>query len=486
MEMKSWTSSLLKIVALVAFAGGVFCPARVVYAQEQPDENGKPKPAAHAPMIDTNDEQNTTDPNALQPDTTPLTGAQTPGLGSAEFRHSYWVPGFTVATTAQSSPYGGGSTANSSGWFDTTYLAGNLSLLENWSHSHLALNYSGGGYFSTDDRQGNGSRNGSYQQLGVVQSFTWQRWQLAFFDEFAYLPTTQFGFGGLSGIGAPGIGGSLTPGSPGLGNPYVPDQSVLFSNGPRYTNSFTTQATYELSRRGSITLVGSYGILRFTESGNIGNDDVIGSIGYNYVLSKKDTLGVLYRFSGYHYMGFPQALGNHVFNLAYSRKITGRLAFSLFAGPEITTFRIPVGTSTSRIDGAFGTTLSYALRNGGLAFGYRHGTSGGSGVLQGSTEDQVNAGASRHLSRLWTANGNFGFSRIHAFTPSNAPSTPGFNSYYFGAGLDRPLGRNANLTFGYTAYVQHVNDAVCPGCGTDVQHQVSVGFSWHTRPFVLR
>ena len=101
-------------------------------------------------------------------------------------------------------------------------------MLENWSSSRLALNYAGGGYFSTDSTQG----NGTYQQLGVAQSFTWQRWQLQFFDEFAYLPTTQFGFGGLSNIGAPGIGGSLTPGSPGLGNPYVPDQSVLLAAGP--------------------------------------------------------------------------------------------------------------------------------------------------------------------------------------------------------------------------------------------------------------
>ncbi len=476
--MKSWTTWLLRIASMAALTGGTFCLSGVVIAQEQQDENGKPKPAAHAPLIDPNDDQNTTDPNALQPDTTPLTGAQSPGLGSTEFRHSYWVPGFTVATTAQSNPYGGGS----AGWFDTTYLAGNLSLLENWGHSRLALNYSGGGYFSTDSGQG----NGTYQQLGVMQSFTWQRWQLQFFDEFAYLPTTQFGFGGLTGIGAPGIGGSLTPGAPGLGGPFVPDQSVLFSNGPRYSNSFVTQATYELSRRGSLTFVGSYGILRFTESGNIGNDDVVGSIGYNYVLSKKDTLGVLYRFTTYHFMGFPQALGNHVFNLAYSRRITGRLAFSLFGGPEITTFRIPIGTSTQRIDGAFGTSLSYAFKSGGVTFGYTRGTSGGSGVLVGSTEDLVNAGATRQLSRLWTAHGNFGFGRIHAFTPSNAPSSPGYNSYFLGAGLDRPLGRNASLSFGYTAYVQQLNAAACSGCGTSTQHQVSVGFQWHTRPFVLR
>jgi hypothetical protein len=476
--MKSWITPLLKIASVIAVASGTFAVSGVVHAQEQPDENAKPKPAAHAPMIDPNDNQNTTDPNALQPDTTPLTGVQNPGLGTAEFRHSYWVPGFTVATTAQSNPNG----ANSNGWYDTTYLAGNLSLLENWGHSRLALNYSGGGYISTDNGQG----NGSYQQLGASQSFTWQRWRLDFFDEFAYLPTSQFGFGGLANIGVPGIGGNLSPGSPGLGNPFVPDQSALFANGPRYSNSFATQATYALSRRGSITFVGSYGILRFTDSGNIGNDDAIGSIGYNYILSKKDTVGVLYRFSAYHYTGFPQALGNHVFSLAYSRRITGRLAFALFAGPEITTFRIPIGTSTDRFDASFGTSLSYAFKNGSVTLGYTRGTSGGSGVLVGSTEDQVNAGASRQLTRLWSASGNFGFSRIHAFSPSNAPSTPGFNSYYLGAGLGRPLGRNASLTFGYTAYVQQLNGAACVGCGTNTQHQVSVGFQWHARPFVLR
>src|SRR5450631_2186073 len=104
--MKSRITMLVKIASLVAIAG-TFGP-RAVFAQEQQDENGKPKPAAHAPLID-NEDQDSTDPNALQPDTTPLTGVQSPGLGTAEFPHSYWVPGFTVATTAQSNPYGGGA-----------------------------------------------------------------------------------------------------------------------------------------------------------------------------------------------------------------------------------------------------------------------------------------------------------------------------------------------------------------------------------------
>src|ERR1700730_7046466 len=133
--MKRWITSVLRSGALVGVVCGAFS-ASGAYAQDQPEqqENGTPKPAAHAPLIDPNAPDTTTDPNALTPDTAPLTGVQNPGLGSAEFRHNYWVPGVKVANTVQSGGNGGG-------WFDTTYLAGNLSLSEAWARSHLALNY---------------------------------------------------------------------------------------------------------------------------------------------------------------------------------------------------------------------------------------------------------------------------------------------------------------------------------------------------------
>jgi hypothetical protein len=477
--MKSRMTSLSRTTVVFAvFALGAFGSSSA-YAQDQPEENANPKPAARAPIIDTNDAQDTnSNPDALQPDNAPLTGVQNPGLGSSEFRHSYWVPGIQAATTAQS----GGTHGD---WFDTTYLAGNLSLSAARSHSHLALNYSGGGYFSTEDSQG----NGSYQQVGLAQTFNWQRWRLDFFDQFSYLPTSAFGFGGASGIGIPGIGGSLAPGSTGLGGNYVPEQGILASTGPRYSNSFATQATFLLSQRGSITVVGSYGILRFTEAGNIDNDDAIGSIGYNYAISRKDSVGVLYRFSAFHYSGLSQAIGVHDFNLAYSRKVTGRLGLALFAGPEITTFRIPIGTSTDHFGLSFGASLSYGFERGSVTLEYTHGTNGGSGILAGGAGDHVNAIATRQLGRIWQARGKLGYARLHGFSSSGI-SAPAYNSFYLGAGLDRPIGRNAVVNFGYTAYIQNNNQAACGGAGacgsTYTQHQVAVSFQWHTRPFVLR
>jgi hypothetical protein len=479
--MKRGITSLLKSTAGLAALGLYAFGASSAHAQDPQDENAKPKPAAHAPMIDNGDQDTpAVDPGALHPDTTPLTGVLTPGIGTVEFRHSYFVPGVEVATTAQTGGAG-------NGWFDTTYLAGNASLVESWAHSHFALNYSGGGYFSTDGAQG----NGAYQQLAAGQTWEWRRGRLDLLDQFAYLPASQFGFGGLSNLGAPGVGGSLSPGLNNISGVYVPTQTIFSSNGPRYDNSFAAQGTFYTSPRGSFTFVGSYGLLRFTESGNIGNDDIIGSIGYNYEVTKKDSIGVLYRFTGYHFQGEPQALGDHAFNLAYGRKVTGRLGLSLFAGPEITTFRVPIGTTDQQTGLSFGSALNYGFERGVLTISYTHGTNGGSGLLAGASGDNLTASITRQITRQWTARGNFGYGRTHAFT-ANSISGPAFNTYYLGAGLDRPIGRNAELSFGYTAYIQNNNSAacgalgICSGSGTSTQHQIAVGFQWHTRPFVIR
>src|ERR1700688_857098 len=476
--MKRRITSVLRSATLVCVVCSAF-GASGVYAQDQKKEkNPKAKPAGHAPVIDANEQDTSADPNALTPDTSPLTGIQTPGLGSVEFRHSYWVPGVQVANTVQSGGNGGS-------WFDTTYLAGNLSLSEAWAHSHLTLNYSGGGYFSTGNEG-----NGTYQQLGFVQGFTWRRWQLQFFDDFAYLPTSQFGFGGLSGIAGPGVSGSLSPVSPLLNGIYLPNQTVLLANGPRYSNSFAAQANFAVSPRGSITLIGSYGLLRFTTPGNIDNDDEIGSIGYNYAVTKNDSVGVLYRFTAYHFTGQPQAIGDHTFNLAYGRKITGRLGLSLSAGPEIITFRVPVGTITQQTNLSLGASLTYGLERGNISLGYSHGTNGGSGVLAGATGCFIDATSTRHIPRVWAARANFGYGREHAFAAVGALAAASYNNYYFGVGLERPIGRNSFLSLGYTAYIVNTNLAACGislcSPGTTTQHQLAVGYQWHTRPFVLR
>jgi hypothetical protein len=198
----------------------------------------------------------------------------------------------------------------------------------------------------------------------------------------------------------------------------------------------------------------------------------------------------LYRFSGYRYVGEPQAINDHVAQFAYGRKITGKLALQLFGGPEVTTFRVPFGSSTNKISGSGGGNLTYARSRSSLSLTYNHGISGGSGQFTGSNTDQVQGGISHQLSRLWQGNVTFGFARNASLGLSNTSQvSQTYNSWFIGGGLSRPMGRTANFTFGYTAYLQNSRLPVCAAgsCATNyLQHQISVSFQWHTRPLVLR
>jgi len=479
--MRRYTICLTACIITVTLLGGT------VPAMAQEEDSSKPKPAArtYAPPLDADQEAESDQPSAdnLNPDIRPLTGVQTPTLGSPELRHSYWVPGFQYGNFVRSNTL---SQPTTSGWNTTSFVAGTLSLLEAWNRSQLSLNYSGGGNFSTDKSQG----NDSFQQLGLIEAFDWRRWLLSFIDQFSYLPQTQFGFAALSNLATPGIAGSLGAPLPNLQPNYQPNQTIFTSIGPRYSNSITSEIAYSFNPRGSVTISGSYGVLRFVEGGSIDTNDTILSIGYNYALSRKDTIGVLYRFSEFRYVGNPQAINDHVAQLAYGRKITGRMALQLFAGPEVTTFRVPSGGATHKISASGSANLTYAFRRNNLSLAYNHDVAGGGGQFTGSTLDQAQSTINHQLSRVWQSNLTFGFARTTSLGLSSvSQASQTFDSWFTGGGLSRPFGRTANFTFGYTAYIQNSRLPVCAAgtCGTNyLQHQISLSFQWHTRPLVLR
>ncbi len=452
----------------------------------QQDEGGKPKPAAreYPPLIEPGDKGQDADQGTqkMQPDTGPLSGVQNPTLGTTEMRHSYWVPGLEYSNNARSNSL---SAAANTSWNTTSYLSGNVSLLEAWTHSLLSANYSGGGFFSTDAVQG----NGQYHQLAAAYEIEQRRWQLLFVNQFSYLPQSAFGFGGTSGLGFPGVMGTLAVALPGLQNSVAPSQTILTTNGPRYSNASAVQLTYGVSSRGSITVAGVYGILRFVDSGNVNNESEILNVGYNYVITRKDTVGLIYRFSAYHYPGDPQALGDHVGQVAYGRKITGRLGLELAGGPDVTTFRVPIGGLTRRISGSGNAVLTYAFARSSVALSYTHGVSGGSGVFSGSEIDQANATWSRQLTHVWNGNANFGYAKNRQILSFSGLTSPVYDTWLAGAGVSRALGREANFSLAYQAQIQNSSLALCgnPSCGVNYTvHEIYATFQWHARPIVLR
>jgi hypothetical protein len=453
---------------------------------EQPWENNPPKPAGSGlPPFDLGDLFS--NPNNLQPDYTPLTSMLNAGLGFPDVKHSYWVPGVQFSTSASSNLFGA---TNTSAWYATNYVTGNISLLEAWSRSQLAINYSGGGAFSSDSTVG----SSGFQQLSFAESFKLDRWIIQIVDEFAQLPQSGFGFGVGTGLGIPGVGGSLGPTVPTVGNNYSPNQTIFSGFGPRYSNVTVAEATYQLTRRSSITASGSYGILHFVDAGNIDTDSLFASLGYNYQLTHKDSIGFFYEFSSYHFPGNSQAFGVQTASAAYSRKITGRLALSLYGGPQFTSLRVPVGTTPSTVNGYASAFLNYAFENGGITGRYMHGISGGSGVLTGSILDEVGFSASRRLSRQWSASVHVGYAHNrNVINPTGTVSNPSYDTWYAGVGIGRPIGRNMAFSLAYSADFE-TNNPGCsgtgsPGCGansTSSAQIVTLNVRWHPRPFALQ
>jgi len=472
------------VLLVAAMHLGVGAYSASAQDQTQPPSEETPKPAGSSvpiPVINSGDQQDQNGQSNLSPDANPLTGVVTPTLGAPEIRHSYWVPGVQWSGVMQSNSYN--QTANSA-WLMNNFLVANLSLLQSWSHSQLNINYSGGGFFSTDSTQG----NGTVQQLAASQSFQWNRWQFQLLDEFSYLPQTSLGFGGGTGLGVPGIGGSLGPVIPGIGGGYVPNQSIYLAEGPRYSNASVVQMTYMISPRGSLTVSGSYGVLNFVDAGNVDDQMTTATIGYNYLLSREASVGLFYQFGAYHFSGQPDAYGSHSLNFAYGRKLTGRLALQTYIGPLFTTSRISTNGDTVSHGVNVGASLTLGFRNGNLTGNYNHGISGGSGILNGSTVDQMNFGLSHGLSRVWSGQINVGYGHNTPIEGFGSVESQAYNTWNFGGGVSRPFGRNVSLAIAYNATITKNS---LPGCTSgncdenSTYNYVTINFQWHSRPFVL-
>jgi hypothetical protein len=465
----------------LALFSALFLAAQPLPAQEEP-----PKPAGAManpiPLGGMGAQQDQNEPiPAMEPDMTPLTGVQAPTLGTPPVLHSYWVPGIQWSGTLQSNSYN--QTPNS-GWLMNNYIIGNLSFLKDWSRSQLAVNYSGGSFFSTDSTQG----NGGYHQLAFSQTFQWNHWSIQLLDQFSYLPQTAFGFGGGTNLGIPGAAGPVAPVIPGMGNTYIPNQSIYAAVGARYSNAATVQITYTVTPRGSITMSGSYGFLNFVESGNVDNDMTTGTIGYNYILTSKDSIGAFYRFSAYHFSGEPLAYGDHSANFAYSRKVTGRIALQIYVGPDFTTSRVSTNGNNLTYGVNSGANLNCGFQNGGFTVGYTHGIAGGSGVLTGSSTDMLNFGANHKLGRIWRGQVNMGYAHNSPVSGSPQTITQSFSTWNAGGGVSRNIGRNTNFAIAYNATI---TDYGLPGCvgaecsASQTFNYITINFQWQTRPFVL-
>jgi hypothetical protein len=484
-------------IASIIFIVAISVRATQAQQQSPPDQSQQPQqpeqqqgaeqpiPAYRSPLASQADNGGVINgPSELGPDNRPLTGIQDLSLGVPLDRHSYWQPHAEVDFVGDSEPPEGNV---GSGWTAWSTVIGGVDVHRYSGNSQLTFDYLGGGVFST----GGGFGNGIIQDVNLDAQFTFRRWTLTLIDELRYTPELAFGNVGFGGI-------PTTIGVP-IGLPFGGDQTILNAFGQRLTNASAVQADVKLSRRSSLTFSGGYSELYFFDQDLLNSTEIYAQAGYNHQLTKLDGIGVSYVYNGFRYSNFPQAIDTHTALLSYGRRVTGRMAFQIAAGPQYAMFatglscggtgvNVPACGSTNELLWSLNTTLSYQLERTGFFATYNHGVTGGSGILAGAIGDTVLGTVTRQITRTLTGDADVGYARNTGLQVAilNFPVLNGTFDYWTGGGhLTHPIGRTLQLIFGYQFQYQNSNAPFCSGTncgGSYTRNLISVGFAWRARP----
>lgn len=479
-------------------------PADSQQDQQQGQQPAQPIPAIRSPLASAadNGEDEVPNPQEMLPDTRSLTGVEDLSVGTMALEHSYWQPRVALAETVDSNPglSNGSSSSGSSSWGTWTSLLGGVDIHKISGVSELLVSYTGGGMFSTGNSNvSNGGNsnvsNGVIQELSFKDKFSFHRYTFSVFDQTSYLPESSFGFAGATGALLPGIG---TGTGTGIGTGFTPGQSVLTPRGQNLTNSSDVELDARLTSRTSLTFVGGYSFLHYFDDNLLNFGDAIFQAGYNHLLSRKDTVAVSYTFSAYRYSNIDQSVNLHTIQASYARRVTGKLAFQVAAGPQFAQSRIPITNSTSSTSSAvtsssqlywtLNTSLQYRLRRAAISASYSHGVTGGSGVLAGAESDIVTGTWGEQVSRTFNVGLNAGYShnRGIAATASSVASAAQTYSYWFGGvNVTHPFSRSLDMFVNYQLQYQDTGTSGCisSACETNItRNLITFGVNLHKRP----
>jgi len=251
-----------------------------------------------------------------------------------------------------------------------------------------------------------------------------------------------------------------------------------------------TEMEHRFSPRTSWTATGSYSLLRFSGAGYVNSGNVLFQTGYEYRMTRQNTIGVLYRFDALRFTHLAQGVDEHIVWLSFARRISDQWRVEMAAGPNLEVFRARFSGPATHVAWSVNSSLTYHLERSVLRFSYDHGLTGGSGVLVGARTNQFQARVARSLTRRWQGSVTAGYARNESIT-QNVPGTEQapFQSWYGRAGLSRYLTSGSSLSVGYSTRSQRRYGALCTGsnCGpTFTTHEISLGFSWGLRSNALQ
>jgi len=443
-------------------------------------EIGRPSDPAPAPDPPAPSTQISQPPYELNP---PIVGLNAPGLAPTGVEtRSFLIPGALISQAADTEE---GGTSGSSNVHGVTRGLGSLTLQRLRRRYDLAADYLGGvGYYSN-----RAAGIASLQLFDVDQHISWSRGQFAIRDSFSYLPEGNFGAGSFGGTGALSSIGGLVGGLAGVGI-LGPGQFATFGQQPRITNIAIADATQFLSPRSSVSAVGSYGLVHFTDDtfGLVNSHQFVVQGSYDYQLNRKDQIALLYAYQTFR---FPSVVGSNfntnLVNVLFGRRISGRMQFIAGGGPQVTHIHNPQLGSTDRVTFSGRVSLDYRLEKWRVALSFFRYNTNGSGFSTGSTTDLVRFSAGRPLGRRWLADVDVGYTYNSLIGPSLfAGKGTSFDYVYAGGSLHRQLGREFSGFISYQFSNVGSQGSLCIrsiSCSYTAQREVAlIGVDWHPHP----
>jgi hypothetical protein len=429
------------------------------------------------------------DPSQVTPDRNTLAGAAPLTLGSLQHTSNVFDPAISFSQLGQTFHGTSGQTILTG----ASMASGSLNFIRTWSEYHFSTLYNGGetfnyGYGASSPSSITTSPHYQFHDLVVTQVADWARWRVLLQDDFMASPGAAFTSQGMGGPGLAAqfssmLGASLNS----FAQTFVPSETINTGVAMRYRNAILGQAEYSFTRRSAVTFSGSYGVLHFTGPGYVSSSMLDAQAGYDYLLDPSNSVAILASYGKIDYTGTGNSTTDFGGALAYGRKITGRLAFQVAAGPqEIQSASVSGFGNFHLLFVSVNSALSYERRRSGVSFSFARGLSGGSGVFQGATGNTFSGAAHYQFTRFWTGSVNGGYALNNSLAPAGVATTQ-FNSWFAGANLGRRIGPHAQINFNYGVLSQN-SPLACPvaSCGgTGLQQTFGMTVNWHLRPVGL-
>jgi hypothetical protein len=349
----------------------------------------------------------------------------------------------------------------------------NLAFDRNRSRSRLTGVYNGAQVVYYPDS----TANAAYHNLVVTDELHLGRSVFRLREDLMSSPEASLGgidIGGLILSGGNAVANILQPAA-GTGD------TILTQRAKRLRSTTSGEVNYYLSRRSILTTTGSYALLTFPNGGYVDSHRIAGRVGYDYLLSPKNMIGLMYDYSRTDFNGVAPRLRTDSLQLAFGHRVTGRLAFQMAGGPQ----RITLGTGNQQTTWTVSNNINFQTRRTQYFFSYTHSSSSGSGVLPGASNHTARAGIRHAVSQRWSASTSAGYSFDRALAQTTGVVNR-FGSWFGTANVERAIGRHVHFSLNYGFQQQNAGAGACPvtGCGPTALHQV-VGMTLEWHPFAI-